>query len=726
MVGPGATITFFRDDGYSGASLRRPGLDRLRDQVRLAQFDQVVITAPDRLARNYVHQVLLIEELERGGCQVTFVDRPMSQDPHDQLLLQIRGAVAEYERSLIAERMRRGRQQKYQAGCLLPWTHPPYGYRLDPSRPRDPAGVRIEPPEAAVVTELFVTYQQEEQSLIGLTKHLIQQQVPTPSGGWRWNQATVRGILANPSYTGTVYIGRYQSRAAQHRQSALVPIGHGFGGHPLANPQEWVAVAQIPAIVSQEQFDLVQAKLAHNQQFASRNNTTHPYLLRALVSCGTCHLACTGRSDARHGYAYYTCRGKSHAVLSCRDEKCPSRYIPAEQLEELVWHDVCELLMHPELIAAALQRAQGGQWLPQELHARRENLRKARVSLEHQKERLTDAYLANVLSLDEYKRRHQELEQRLQGVAEQVRQLEASVGRHDELAAMVQSIEAFCLRVQQGLAQATFEQKRQLVELLIDRVVVTDEEVEIRYVIPTSPRSEQLRFCHLRLDYFDQPALPIPVHTLPCLFERRGGNRGQQDPFQRFFTFRSQFFPDADDPDGQGVVARLRLIAWGQEGHVSEGKLNLGRTRFVSMPSWHLQRTALLTWKGAGAIQRRRDLFLVRFRAPILSRSHQKVRLVRLACEEKREHIRASIPNMDPSASWLRLPNGTYLAHPDIGFTLFAFEPLMALFPFGCCNAHKGFLSHTAKHFLGRGMHSKHCLHARNHAHVHCQFAPSH
>src|SRR6266851_6715952 len=168
----------FRDDGYSGASLRRPGLDRLRDQVRCAAFDRVVITAPDRLARNYVHQMLLIEELEQAGCQVEFIDRPMSQDPHDQLLLQIRGAVAEYERSLIAERMRRGRLQKYQAGCLLPWTHPPYGYRTDPARPRDPAGVRVEPAEAAVVAEMFRQYQQEQRSLVGLTKYLIQQKIP--------------------------------------------------------------------------------------------------------------------------------------------------------------------------------------------------------------------------------------------------------------------------------------------------------------------------------------------------------------------------------------------------------------------------------------------------------------------------------------------------------------------------------------------------------------------
>src|SRR6266581_6761896 len=133
----------YRDDGYSGASLGRPGLDRLRDHAALDGLDVVVVAAPDRLARNYVHQVLLIDELAGHGCRVEFLDRPMSEDPHDQLLLQIRGAVAEYERTLIAERMRRGRQMKLTAGALLPWTVPPYRYRAAPDRPRAPAGVQI-------------------------------------------------------------------------------------------------------------------------------------------------------------------------------------------------------------------------------------------------------------------------------------------------------------------------------------------------------------------------------------------------------------------------------------------------------------------------------------------------------------------------------------------------------------------------------------------------------
>ncbi len=133
-----AAEDIFRDDGYSGATLRRPGLDRLRDRIAAAGVDRVLVAVPDRLARNFVHQALLVEELERHGATVEFLDRPMSQDPHDQLLLQIRGAVAEYERTLSTERMRRGRLRKLRAGTLLPWTRPPYGYRLDPGRPRDP------------------------------------------------------------------------------------------------------------------------------------------------------------------------------------------------------------------------------------------------------------------------------------------------------------------------------------------------------------------------------------------------------------------------------------------------------------------------------------------------------------------------------------------------------------------------------------------------------------
>lgn len=489
----------FRDDGYSGATLSRPGLDRLRDLVAGASFSRILITAPDRLARKYVHQWLLVDEFEKSGCQVEFLDRPMSNDPHDQLLLQIRGAVAEYERTLITERLRRGRQQKYRAGTLLPWTTPPFGYHQAPDRPRDPTGVYVDAAEAAVVAELFASYAEQDVSLASLAKHFTRLGIPSPTGLRRWTRATICRILRNLVYTGLVYAGKGRARPIGPRRSALRPLGRGNRSLSPTPPEDWIFVGQVPSIIPVELFERVQAKMALNQQRASRNNRVHHYLLRQLVSCGWCQMACVGQT--RQPYAYYVCRSKANPVISSLDEKCHARGIPMQQLDEVVWQDVCEVLTHPDLLEEALERAQGGDWLPQELQARRENLRKASGHLNQQVERLTEAYLGQVLGLEEYRRRRQDLEERLAGLEQQRRELDASIDHRQELAGYVRHMKEFCQRVQTGLDQATFEQKRQLLELLVDRIVVKDEIVEIRYVIPLSSRSEHTRFYQLRLTY---------------------------------------------------------------------------------------------------------------------------------------------------------------------------------------------------------------------------------
>ncbi|HEV7376000.1 MAG TPA: recombinase family protein [Pyrinomonadaceae bacterium] len=400
----------FRDDGHSGATLNRPGLDRLRDKVRAAEVDCIVLTAPDRLARNYVHQMLLLEELERTGCQVQFLDRPMTEDPHDHLLLQIRGAVAEYERTLIAERMRRGRLAKYRAGVLVPWTRRPFGYSVDPDRPRDPTGVRIDEAEAAVIRQIFAQYLEPGGTIHALACWLVGQGIRTPSGKKLWSPATVRAMLTNPTYTGQLFAGRFRRRDAKRRLSPLKPIGL-RGGEARVRPQEWTFVTKIPAIITEEQFELVEAKLARNQACARRNNKVHEYLLRALVSCGLCKLTCPAKTMNRKN-SYYICQSKMGQLNSRREEYCPARFIPARQLDDLVWQDLCEVITKPELISQALERAWGGSWLPQEMQARRENLRRGGKSLERQLERLTEAYLAEVIPLAEYERQRRDSEER--------------------------------------------------------------------------------------------------------------------------------------------------------------------------------------------------------------------------------------------------------------------------------------------------------------------------
>jgi site-specific DNA recombinase len=502
----------YRDDGYSGAKLDRPGLDRLRDHAALADFEQVLITAPDRLARNYVHQVLLIDELTKVGCQVSFLERPMSDDPHDQLLLQIRGAVAEYERTLIADRMRRGRQAKMRSGRLLPWTVPPYGYLLDPERPRDPSRVRLDVVKGEVVKQIFEWYTDPVQSgtLYAIAKQLSDTQVPTPAGGRCWSVSSVRSILRNSSYAGIAYSGRSRPAAARHRKSALLPVGPGFS-HTSTPPEEWIPI-QVPALVSQETFDAVQARLDWNKQMARRNNDTHEYLLRGLVSCAQCRLACPART-LPSGYSYYVCRGHTDVLRAVEGKRCTARYAPAQGLDDLVWQDMCCLLAQPALIIHELEHGQGGAWLPQALQDRRRTLRAALAQLERQQARLLEVYLAEIIKRDEFERKRQELMHTQTGLSQQLRQLEAQAQKQIEVTGLAAGITAFCQRLQPTLDHLTFAQRRKLVELLIDRVIVDDDTVEIRYVIPTSPEGEESPFCHLRLDHFDD--LPSVVACEP-------------------------------------------------------------------------------------------------------------------------------------------------------------------------------------------------------------------
>jgi site-specific DNA recombinase len=274
---------------------------------------------------------------------------------------------------------------------LLPWTRPPYGYRLDPERPRDPAGVRLDEAEAAVVRDLFTWFADEGVPIYRLQQRLNQLGIVSPRGHRTWNSSALHGVLTNPTYLGQIFAHRVRARPAERRRSALLPVGRsGTGASSAVDASEWVAVAPVAAIISQDQFDRARERLSYNRQMARRNNRVHPYLLRGLVSCGRCRLGCSGLHMPT-GYDYYVCPTKTRSRLLLSGERCPARYIPAGALEDLVWRDLCEVLAAPEMIAHAMKRARGGSWLPQELQARQANLRRGRAALSQQLERLTEA-----------------------------------------------------------------------------------------------------------------------------------------------------------------------------------------------------------------------------------------------------------------------------------------------------------------------------------------------
>ena len=386
----------------------------------------ILITAPDRLARNYVHQMLLIEEFQNLGCQVQFLERPMNQDPHDQLLLQIRGAVAEYERSLITERMRRGRRAKLLSGLLLPWTVAPYGYLPDPEHPRNARKVSLDPVKSEIVRQMFAWYTtpQKRRSLYWIAKKLNDDGIPTPRGGIRWNASSIRGILRSPVYAGMAYSDRTRSAPSVSRKSALQPVGPGKSRRP-APREDWIGIP-VPAIVSQEVYDTAQQRLDENKQMSRRNNHSHDYLLRGLVSCGQCHLSSTGRMVSP-GYSYYVCRGRRDSLGFAQEERCTARYAPSRALDSLVWEDLCKIISTPELITHALERAQAGEWLPQALQSRKETLTKSLRQLERQQERLLEVYLGEVIEREEFERKRRELSDTQNALHRQLRQLEVQV-----------------------------------------------------------------------------------------------------------------------------------------------------------------------------------------------------------------------------------------------------------------------------------------------------------
>ena len=199
----------FVDDGYSGATLVRPAMDRLRDLVAVGGVDRIYVHSPDRLARNYAYQVLLIDEWRRAGVEIVFLNRSLGQSPEDDLLLQVQGIVSEYERAKIMERSRRGKKHAAQLGSLNVMSNAPYGYRY--ITVHDGKGqARFEPiPEQAdVVRDIFTWVGRERCTLGEVCRRLQGAGKLTATGKRIWSRQAVWHILQNPVYQGTAAYGK--------------------------------------------------------------------------------------------------------------------------------------------------------------------------------------------------------------------------------------------------------------------------------------------------------------------------------------------------------------------------------------------------------------------------------------------------------------------------------------------------------------------------------------
>jgi site-specific DNA recombinase len=248
----------FQDEGYSGASLIRPGLEAVRDLAAEGHIEAVLIHSPDRLSRKYAYQVLLAEEFSKNGVELRFVKSPSVTTPEDQLLVQFQGMIAEYERAQILERSRRGKRHRAQEGSISVLSGAPYGYRYMKKSDSTAAYYEVMEAEAEVVRLVFQTYIEQAVSINAITRMLNGRQIPTRKGIARWERSTVWAMLRNPAYVGRACFGKTELRP---RQRITRPLRQ-RKGHATRNSanherprQDWIEIP-VPALVSEPTFAL--------------------------------------------------------------------------------------------------------------------------------------------------------------------------------------------------------------------------------------------------------------------------------------------------------------------------------------------------------------------------------------------------------------------------------------------------------------------------------------
>jgi site-specific DNA recombinase len=485
----------FIDDGYSGTSLIRPALERLRDQVANGAVDRLYVHSPDRLARKYAYQFLLMDELQRGGVEVVFLNRELGRSAEDDLLLQVQGIIAEYERTKILDRSRRGKLHAARCGSVSVFGRAPYGYRYISKHDGDgQARFQIVLDEARVVQLIFTWVGQERLSLADVCRRLQDQGIPAPRGKGRWNASTVARILGNSTYRGAAAYGKTRVVAWQPPLRPLRGRGE-VPRHPYSSTRDGThpILIAVPALVSEELFAAAAEQLAENQRRRRCSRRGASYLLQGLVVCQHCGYALHGTDRAyvtkgqqRRQYAYYRCIGRRRqAGISI----CQARPVHGPALDAAVWEDVCRLLQDPGKIQQEYERR-----LHSEPSERASEGAKALTKVIRQVQRtiarLIDAYGDGLLEKEEFEPRLRSAKERLARLQEEARVYTDAASEQEQLRLVVGKLREFSTRVREGLQGADWLTCREIVRALVKRVEVDDQKVKIVYRIDQVPLAD--------------------------------------------------------------------------------------------------------------------------------------------------------------------------------------------------------------------------------------------
>ena len=481
----------FEDDGYSGASLIRPGLERVRDLAAEGLIQALLVYAPDRLSRRYAHQILLIEELARAGVETVFIRAPRGSTPEDELLVQFQGMIAEYERAQILERSRRGKRHRARQGEVSVLSGAPFGYRFIRKTDHSAAYYEIDEEQARIVRQIFELYSVQGLSIGAIARLMNERAVPTCKRRGRWERSTVWGMLRNPAYKGEACFGK-TTIAPRQRITRPIRMRGGVATRNSASHErareDWITIA-VPPIVSEETFALAQERLQANKIHAPRRTVT-PSVVQGLVSCTKCGYALyrtSTRSSARKIH-YYRCLG-SDAYRHLSGPVCNNRPVRQDLLDDVVWTEIVRLLEDPRLIQNELERRLMAAREADPTKRRDEALRRDLVRIRKAIDRLLTAYQEGLLPIEELRERMPELRRReqasnaeLQAIADQ------SVTRAAYLR-LAETLNTFLTRLRSSAGALDVSERQRIMRLLVKEVLVGDDKIIIRHCIPLPNRS---------------------------------------------------------------------------------------------------------------------------------------------------------------------------------------------------------------------------------------------
>ena len=482
----------FEDDGHSGASLIRPGLERVRDLAAEGLIEAVLVYAPDRLSRRYAHQILLLEEFARAGVEILFVHAPRGSTPEDELLVQFQGMIAEYERAQILERSRRGKRHRARRGEVSVLGGAPFGYHFVRKTDHSAAYYAIDEEQAQVVRWIFELYCVEGLSIRAITRLLNERQIPTCRRRAGWERSTVWGMLRNPAYKGQACFGKTMIAPRQRITRPMRMRGGVTTRNTTSHerPQEdWIPIP-VPPIVSEETFALAQEQLAANKVYAPRRTVT-PSVAQGLVICAKCGYALcrTSAPSSRRVYRYYRCSG-SDAWRRPSGAVCDSRPVRQDLLDEVVWTEVVRLLEDPQLIHSEIDRRLAAARVADPTKSREEALRRELARIRKSIDRLLTAYQEGLLSLDELRERMPNLRRREQADNAELQAIIAQSADRATYLRLAETLTTFLARLRSSADSLDISERQRVLRLLVKEILVADDKITIRHCIPLPTRPD--------------------------------------------------------------------------------------------------------------------------------------------------------------------------------------------------------------------------------------------